>query len=378
MHLKRQQTVSLLLLCVLGGVHCLPRLPEQNASAIRLVYSLTTNPERVWSVWRTINSLINQEWKPDLIQVNIPHVYLRTNQTFDNLDKVDILKHPLVKVHRCRDYGPITKLMGALETETDPETLIVVVDDDWLYPNYDAKMMRQFAATEPDFAVVGHCGDTLLTNPESDFGVPPFSNFKQNSRASPCCCRFLEGFGSVGYRVRFFQNASAPVISFVSYLDVVLQHKKCFRTDDLVISNYLAMQGIQAVLLFAGPGTIKVWPTKANVDHLALSKQQYDVNGRVEVGHPYYNCSMFMQSIGLSSILRTWTPAEEKTIVSVQEGALMQCPPDRTVWLIQNQTRRAFQSGQAFISMGFDFGSVRKVGDCKWTLFWVPEGEPIF
>ena len=367
---------TLAVLCLLATVLCLPRLPEKNASAVRLVYSLTTNPERVWTVWKTISSLVNQEWKPDLIQVNIPHVYLRSNQTFNDLDKVDILKHPLVKVHRCLDYGPITKLVGALETETDPETLIVVVDDDWLYPNYDARMMKQLAAAEPDFAVVGHCGDSLITNPESDFWVPPFTNFKQNVR-SPCCCRFLEGFGSVGYRVRFFHNASAQ-ISFMSYLDTVLKHKKCFRTDDLVISNYLAMQGIQAVLLFAGPGTIKVWPTKANEDHLALKKQQYDVNGKVEVGHPYFNCSVFMQSIGLSSVLRTIPPPEEKKNVSVLEGSLMQCPPDRTVWLIQNQTRRAFQSGQAFISMGFDFGNVRKVGDCKWTLFWVPEGPPIY
>ena len=375
MRLSRFSFLTLLLCLFLS--HGVPRLP-QNASAIRLVYSLTTNPERVFSIWRTIDSLLKQEWLPDLIQVNIPHVFLRTNQTYDNLDSIEILKHPLVKVHRCRDYGPITKLVGTLETEKDPETLIVVVDDDWMYINYDARMMRERAAAEPDFAVVGHCGDPIITNPESDFWVPPFTNFHTNSKSSPCCCRFLEGFGSVGYRVRFFQNASAPV-SFTQYLDVVLQHKKCFRTDDLVISNYLALQGIQAVLFFPGPAQIKVWPTKSNEDQFALKKQHYEVgNNIVEVGHPYHNCSEYMRSINISSVLRPFVPAEEKGIIPVSDGWLMQCPPDRTVYLIQNQTRRAFQSGQAFIGMGFEFSSVRKVVDCKWTLFWLPEGPPIF
>ena len=98
----------------------------------------------------------------------------------------------------------------------------------------------------------------------------------------------------------------------------------------------------------------------------------------VEIGHPYHNCSEYMRSINVSSVLRPFVPAEEKSVVPVKDGWLMQCPPDRTVYLIQNQTRRAFQSGQAFIGMGFDFSSVRKVGDCKWTLFWFPEGPSIF
>lgn len=372
---------SLLLLLYATGTRAFPR-PSQNASAVRLVYSMTTNPQRIFGIWQTINSLLNQgKWMPDLIQVNVPWVFLRTNETFQNLDSIEILKHPLVKVHRCHDYGPITKLAGALETERDPETLIVVVDDDWKYPFYMTEFMKKNAAAEPDFAVVGHCGDSLITNPESDFYLPPFSDYRVNARASPCCCRFLEGFGGVGYRVRFFQNASAPV-SWGRYLDVALQHRKCYRTDDLTLSNYLALQGIQAVL-FAPP--IKVWPTKANVDQYALSKQKYEEQNAagvkvIETSHPYHNCSLYLQSHNISSALRTIVPAEERVNMPAPDGALLQCASERTVYLIQNNTRRAFQSGQAFMAMGFEFGSVKRIvpGECQWELFWMPEGPNIF
>jgi hypothetical protein len=38
-----------------------------------------------------------------------------------------------VKVNTCDDYGVLTKSLATLEIETDPETLIVVVDDDMVY-----------------------------------------------------------------------------------------------------------------------------------------------------------------------------------------------------------------------------------------------------
>jgi hypothetical protein len=38
-----------------------------------------------------------------------------------------------IYIHRTEDYGPSTKLLGALENEKDPDTVIMVIDDDTRY-----------------------------------------------------------------------------------------------------------------------------------------------------------------------------------------------------------------------------------------------------
>ena len=44
---------------------------------------------------------------------------------------------------RCPDMGPITKFVPTLTSEVDPETLIVVVDDDTAYPPEMVQRMRE-------------------------------------------------------------------------------------------------------------------------------------------------------------------------------------------------------------------------------------------
>jgi len=373
--------IFLLLLASYSPVSlALPR-PPQNASSLRIVYSLTTNPSRIHTIEQTINSLLRQEVKPDIIQVNVPWVFRRTNETFDDLASIEILKHPLVKVHRCRDYGPITKLVGALETEHDSETLIIVLDDDYEYPAHLTRIMKQWAAEEPDFVLSGKCGDTMLSNPESDFWGPPF-NFTSLNVNKPCCCRFFEGFGAAGYRVRFFQGTTFQIsifphlnVNFTTYFETAIAHKRCFRTDDLVISNFLTLLGIQGIDL-----KIRVKELKANRDDTALYLQKYQATDGAHTtpGHPYYNCSMYLRSLGMS-YLKLIIPEFERENVPVVDGALLQCENDRTVYLIQNHTRRAFYSGQAFMKMGFSFSNVKKIlrVACQTELYYIPPGPDI-
>lgn len=343
----------------------------RNATTMRLIFSMTTNRSRVHRIHETINTLLNFEkgWAPDLIQVNVPFVYLRTNETFSGLDNIEILRHPLVKVHRCRDYGPITKLLGALETEKDPETVIVIVDDDYKYPFYLARTMRSLAFQEPDFSVSGHCGDVLLFMKEEEFFLPPYNKYSRNNKNNPCCCRFLEGFGSVALRVGWFNNASAPV-NFSYYLDTALSHKKCFRTDDLVISNYLALLGIQGVLFDA-----KIYPLRQNADAYALSRQHYADTGKEEIGHPYYNCSLFLKSHGIG-FLRMYPPAGTPLPPpELKEGELVRPGSSKTVYLVRNGTLHAFPDYHTFIVTGRDFSEVQVYPDKEFALMTV--GPPL-
>lgn len=325
-------------------------LPQQNASSIRLVYSLTTNPERVHQLVHTISSLLSSIIKPDLIQVNIPWIYLRTNETFENLDQVEILKHPLVKVHRCRDYGPITKLMGTLETEKDPQTLIVVVDDDWKYPAHLTQLMKEISFEDPTFVLSGHC---QLTQPEISLKQSNHTPIKIERSDKECCCRIFEGFASVGYRVSFFQDTR---LNFTQYVETALTFDRCFRSDDFVISNYLKFFNITGLHL-----KIRTWPTQASNDKYALYKQIYtEKNGIVTHGHPYFFCNQYLISKSIS-FMNVDPPPQYRTNQPVDDGSILQCAKDRTVYLIKNQTRCAFQCGTAFMNMGFEFDKIVKI-----------------
>ena len=99
---------------------------------MRVVVTLTTIPTREDSVIKTIESIQRGTLKPDAIYVNLPEWYPRFKCGPDpNLEQK--LVSMGVKVNTCKDYGSLTKLVPILDIETDPETLIVVLDDDVSY-----------------------------------------------------------------------------------------------------------------------------------------------------------------------------------------------------------------------------------------------------
>jgi hypothetical protein len=99
---------------------------------VRVVVSLTTIPTREESVLKTIESIQKGTYHVNDIYVNLPEWYPRFKCGPDpNLESK--LVSMGVKVNKCKDYGSLTKLIPILNIETDPETLIVIVDDDMTY-----------------------------------------------------------------------------------------------------------------------------------------------------------------------------------------------------------------------------------------------------
>jgi hypothetical protein len=60
------------------------------------------------------------------------------------------------------DYGPATKLIPTLLEETDPDTIIVTVDDDVVYHPDVLQDMVEGMMQYPDFTVVRSCEETAL------------------------------------------------------------------------------------------------------------------------------------------------------------------------------------------------------------------------
>ena len=79
--------------------------------------SLSTIPQRVKNLHKSIESLLKQSQKPDKIFINIPFKYRRFKETIND-NQIPKFNNNIVEITRCEDCGPGTKLLGSLKQDT--------------------------------------------------------------------------------------------------------------------------------------------------------------------------------------------------------------------------------------------------------------------
>ena len=95
--------------------------------------SVTTIPQRIKTINKSIESLINQTVKPDKIFINIPKIYKRFEKKIEDNEVPNFPE--IVEVTRCNDFGPGTKLLGSIN-KIDKNSLLILADDDHVYDNF--------------------------------------------------------------------------------------------------------------------------------------------------------------------------------------------------------------------------------------------------
>src|SRR5436309_3160476 len=144
-------SVALVILGALGLKRLLPRsrkhrqqvrfIRETLASSgqpdcCRVIASLSTVPDRINNLRPTIRALLEQTRPPDEIVLAIPEFSVREQRTYV-LPKY-ISRLPRVRILHCgKDWGPSTKFIPAVQGELAAgrgDTLIMVIDDDRVYP----------------------------------------------------------------------------------------------------------------------------------------------------------------------------------------------------------------------------------------------------
>lgn len=119
--------------------------PPLQFSPLRVVASLSSFPGRVEKVYETIRSLHTQSYHLDQVYLNLPKNVIRLNISEESygssVQHLQSLFPTFLTIRFCDDYGPQTKLLPTLLTETNPDTVIIVVDDDVIY-NY--RMVKGF------------------------------------------------------------------------------------------------------------------------------------------------------------------------------------------------------------------------------------------
>jgi hypothetical protein len=94
---------------------------------MRIVGSMTTLPDRINHLNLILNSIITQRRKLDKFYLNIPYKSLKNKEY---IIPEYIKENKEITIVRCKDYGPLTKLIPVLDIETDENTYIITFDDD--------------------------------------------------------------------------------------------------------------------------------------------------------------------------------------------------------------------------------------------------------
>jgi hypothetical protein len=227
-------SVALVILAVLGLKRLLPRsrkhrrqvrfIRETLANARksdnpRVIVSLSTVPDRIKNLGPTIRSLLKQTRPPDEIVLAIPEFSVRERRPY--IVPKYISRLPRVRVLRCReDWGPATKFIPAIQDELAAgreNTLIMVVDDDRLYPRDALETYLYYSEQFPDAAL---CFRGAAMPSTLDWDDAKMIHARDLREPRPVAV--ITGCGSYLVRPRFFDRSlwdysGAPSVAF--YID---------------------------------------------------------------------------------------------------------------------------------------------------------------
>ncbi len=208
---------------------------------MRVVGSLTTIPSRITGIEKTLISIANQSYKLDAVYLNVPYISQREDTEYQIPNTLTKYCH----IIRCQDYGPITKIIGALLQERNPEAIIITFDDDNVYPEGLVEKLMSKHHHKPD-AAIGSAGFKIGTFP---FYMSMVHNeYERNGKwytfdvaSDGEEVDILRGSPGVLYLRKFFPD--------IDHLDKLLRYPAeddiLFRNDDVVLSGLLSKRGIE-------------------------------------------------------------------------------------------------------------------------------------
>lgn len=138
----------------------------------KVIVSLTTFPKRIGKVWMVVESLLRQSKKPDEI-----HLWLSKEQITSEAELPKSLKREIkqgLKVHFVEgDIRSHKKYFYILKS--NPEDLIVAVDDDLLYKSDTISKLLQYHEKYPDCVIACYARKIETINGE----LLPYDTWKQ-------------------------------------------------------------------------------------------------------------------------------------------------------------------------------------------------------
>ena len=199
----------------------------------RFIVSLSTLPDRIENLRPTLDCLLAQTRVPDEIVLAIPAQSIRQQRPYIFPDWLATV--PKLRIlHSERDWGPATKFIPAIQEERAAgraETLIMVVDDDRIYPRDAIDCYLHFSERLPDAAL---CFRGAAMPGSRDWHDAKMIH--GNRLRAPKRVAVITGCGSYLLKPRFFDER---------LWDYSAAPSAAFFMDDIWISGSLARQGIE-------------------------------------------------------------------------------------------------------------------------------------
>ena len=218
----------------------------------RVVVSMASFGERIENLPRVLSSLRNQTWVPNRILINVPlstrFGAMSSSDVQDMVERLSSFLGPFVSESNItftngifmlrfveRDYGPATKLLGALQVEKDPDTIIVTVDDDC---EYHPQTVEALVLHAPQHGALGAQCEELppALNVRAMFFFGGAGQASLYGGGSVECFGWLMGYAGVAFRSGHF---GPDVFQFLDTAPA-----GCFLHDDVWLSGYLHRRGV--------------------------------------------------------------------------------------------------------------------------------------
>jgi hypothetical protein len=195
-----------------------------------IVASLTTIPSRLPHLERCLTSILADRGFERVI-LNIPSKTLK-GKVYSETD-IETLQTRMgrrLTINRIpKDYGPITKLVGGLELITDPETVVVVFDD-------DRELLKPIS---------GIFAGRISQNPLQAYSMGGWcfgKNYKVKlNNPSDTEVDNIMGTACIAFR--------RDLINKEDLLNFRKDDPRFTRLDDMRISGYLASRGVKKIVV---------------------------------------------------------------------------------------------------------------------------------
>ena len=195
----------------------------------RVIASLTTLPDRIANLRPTLECLLNQTRPPDEIVIAIPAFSIRQQREYVIPEYLTRTRR--VRVLRCdRDWGPATKFIPAIQSES-ADTLVLVLDDDRTYPRDLLATYLHFHAQLPNAALTIRGARMPRSFDWRDAVMTRGDRIRKPERVA-----VITGAGSYLIQPRFFD---------ASLSDYSGAPKAAFYMDDIWISGILDRRGVE-------------------------------------------------------------------------------------------------------------------------------------
>jgi hypothetical protein len=199
----------------------------------RVIASFSTLPDRIDNLEPVIRSLLEQTRPPDEIVLAVPRFSTRQQKEYvvpNYLEKI-----PHLRILRCEtDWGPATKFIPVIQEELAVgrgDTLIMVVDDDRIYPRDAIETYLHYHTRLPEAAL---CFRGAVMPENFIWFLPKL--FRANQIREPRRVAVITGTASYLIQPRFFDSA------LWDYSD---SPPSAFYVDDIWISGCLDRRGIE-------------------------------------------------------------------------------------------------------------------------------------